>query len=385
MRKFVPWGAAAVLALAIAACGDSSSNDSGSSGASGGGSSAAAAESPCVKEAQAKVEKAKADVELKAPPRPLPMDKLAGKKVWVINAVDTPLLLQIVDGFKAAAKAAGMEVQVVSAKGSASRMVQGTNEAVAQKAGGIMLLATDPRLVSAGLKKAEAAGIPVVDSLVNGPDAPTDQGQFAHVEADMEGDGALIADWVMADSGCKAHMAVMGSTVLSIHNLLRDGAVNEIKRLCPDDCSTEVVPFDSTKMATDLGANTQSILRRNPKINYLYPVLDAGVQFVEPAVAQAGKAGKVKIVSHDGVGTNLDNMRKGQGQVLDVAFPPSAWFGWAILDQVARGMAGEEPVDWTVPTRLIDKTNVGESDAELFPNYQGFEQKFVDAWKGSGA
>lgn len=380
MRKFVPWGAAAVLAFGVAACGGSSGDDATATG----GQSVASSSSPCVAEAKAKVEKAKAQVDLKAPPRALPMEKLSGKKIWVINAVDTPLLLEIVDGFKAGAKAAGMDVQVVSAKGSATRMVQGANEAVAQKAGGIMLLATDPRLVSGPLKQAKAAGIPVVDSLVNGPDAPTDLGQFAHVEADMEGDGALVADWVMADSGCKAHMAVMGSTVLSIHNLLRDGAVGEIKRLCPD-CSTEVVPFDSTKMATDLGSNSQNVMRRNPKINYLFPVLDAGVQFVAPAVQQAGKADKVKLVSHDGVSTNLDNMRKGQGQVADVAFPPSRWFGWAILDQVARGIAGEEPVDWTVPTRLIDKTNVGESDAELFPKYQGFEQEFVKRWKGSGA
>ncbi|MEA2254355.1 MAG: hypothetical protein QOG35_400, partial [Solirubrobacteraceae bacterium] len=36
-----------------------------------------------------------------------------------------------------------------------------------------------------------------------------------------------------------------------------------------------------------------------------------------------------------------------------------------------------------IPTRLIDKTNVGANDAELFPAYQGFEEKFVAAWKGA--
>ncbi|MEA2278374.1 MAG: ribose transport system substrate-binding protein [Solirubrobacteraceae bacterium] len=384
MKRLTSLGVGIAAVAMVAACGGGSgSSDSGGSSSTGAGQSASSgANSQCVTDAKAKVDAARAVVDLKAPPRPLALDKLSGKKVWVINAVDTPLLLEIVDGFKAGAKAAGMEVQVVSAKGSASRMVQGTAEAVAQKAAGIMLLATDPRLVSGPLQKAKAAGIPVVDSLVGGPDAPNDEGQFAHVEADMKSSGGVVGDWILADSNCNAHVAVMASTVLSVHRLLTAGSTGEIKRLCPS-CTAEEVPFDSTKMATDLGSNSLNVLRRNPKINYLFPVLDAGVQFVVPAVQQAGKADSVKVVSHDGVNTNIENMRKGVGQVADVAFPPAKWIGWAEFDQTARGILKEEPVDWTIPTRLIDKTNVGTDDAQLFPAYQGFEEKFTAAWKGA--
>jgi ABC-type sugar transport system substrate-binding protein len=383
MKRLTSLGVGIAAVAMLAACGGGSSGSSDSGGTtSTGGQSASSGANQCATEAKQKVDAARAELELKAPPRPLALDKLAGKKVWVINAVDTPLLLEIVDGFKDAAKAAGAQVQVVSAKGSASRMVQGTAEAVAQKAAGIMLLATDPRLVSAPLQKAKAAGIPVVDSLVGGPDAPNDEGQFAHVEADMKSSGGLVGDWILADSNCNAHVAVMASTVLSVHRLLTEGSTGEIKRLCPD-CTAEEVPFDSTKMATDLGSNSLNVLRRNPKINYLFPVLDAGVQFVLPAVQQAGKADSVKVVSHDGVNTNIENMRNGTGQVADVAFPPAKWMGWAEFDQTARGILKEEPIDWTIPTRLIDKTNVGANDAELFPAYQGFEEKFVAAWKGA--
>lgn len=378
MKRLIGLGVTVAAAMTLAACG--SSEDATPAGTE---TASASAGSACVTEAQQLADKGRAEIALKAPSTPLDLAKLEGETVWLVNAVDTPLLLEIVDGFKDAAKAAGVKTQIVSAKGSASQMNQGVASAVAQKASGIVLLAVDPRLVDGPLAQAMKAEIPVVDSLTAGPDAPLN-GLFAHVDADMKGDGGLVADWVMADSGCKAEMVIFASTVLSVHKLLTEGAQEEMKRLCPE-CKTTLQEFDSTKMATDLGTSTQSVLRRNPDTNYLFPVLDAGVQFVEPAVAQAGKSDDVKIVSHDGVSTNIANMREGGGQVLDVAFPPSAWFGWAIFDQISRGVLGEEPGDWTVPTRLIDKTNAGTSDEDLFPAYVGFEDEFVKEWKSEGS
>lgn len=387
MGRVLSLSAALLAVVLLAACGG---NDGGSAGGSAtattGTASAAGTASAggnaCVDEATKLVDEGRADVALKAPGGPLDAGKLNGKTVWLINAVDTPLLLEVVKGFEAAGQAAGVKTQIVSAKGSAQRMNQGVASAVAQGADGIVLLAVDPRLVDGPLKKAYSADIPVVDSLVAGPDAPLD-GLFAHVDFDAVKSGGLVGDWILADSGCDAEVATFASTILTIHKGLVEGSTKEIERLCPDDCNAELVEFDSTKMATDLGTSTQSVLRRNPDINYLFPVLDAGVQFVEPAVQQTGKAEDVKIVSHDGVSTNLDNLRKGGEQVLDVAFPPTPWMGWALMDQVARGILGEEPGDWEIPVRLIDSTNVGESDADLFPEYANFQDAFVKAW-GTG-
>jgi len=374
--------AAAAAVGVLASCGSEDDAPSGGTGAAGG-STASADAGACAAEAQKLVDEGRAAVPLKAPTSPLDLDALGGKTIWLVNAVDTPLLLEIVSGFEQAAEAAGAQTQIVSTKGSAQRMNQGVASAVAQDADGIVLLGVDPRLVEGPLGKAKAADIPIVDSLVAGPDAPLD-GLFAHVDADMRASGGLVGDWIVADSECDANVAIFASTILTIHKLLTEGATGEIERLCPD-CDVELVEFDSTKMATDLGTSTQSVLRRSPDVNYLFPVLDAGVQFVEPAVQQAGRAEDVKIASHDGVGTNLENLRQGGEQVVDVAFPPATWFGWAIFDQIARGVVGDKPLDWEVPTRLIDETNVGESDAELFPDYAGFEAKFEEAWKGSGS
>ena len=50
------------------------------------------------------------------------------------------------------------------------------------------------------------------------------------------------------------------------------------------------------------------------------------------------------------------------------------------IDQVARGLLGEASADWTIPIRVIDETNVGTTNADLFPEYQDFEGAFATAW-----
>lgn len=369
-----------LCALAFTACSASDTD----------GSSAEAANfdrKACAAEAQGLADEVKAEAAVKLPEESLDLAELKGKTIWVINAVNTPLLLDIVEGIRAAAEVLEMNVKVVNAQGAATTMSQGVSSAVAQNAAGIILEAVDPDLLAGPLKKAYSKGIPVVDQFNGTPEDPLN-GLFAHVEAPMKSDGARVADWMLADSGCDpdVHFAQFGSTVLSVHSALMDGADEEVKRLCPS-CTIISQDFDSTKMATDLRSQAAAVLRRDPKVKYLFPVLDAGVADVLPAVRESDRAGQVNVVSHDGVAANLDNLRKNDGkpggQVLDVAFPPSQWMGWALVDQVSRGILGLDAAEWTVPTRLIDASNIGASNDELFAGYEDFQKKFTQKWTGN--
>jgi ribose transport system substrate-binding protein len=372
-----------VAAVATACGSDDSSDDSGSSGDSqsdAGGSSSA-----CADEAQAAVDAARAPLELKAPEKPLDLEKLEGKSVWMVLAAETPFIQSIGEGFEKAAAAAGMEGHVFPTPGAVTAMNQGVTQAVTQGADGISLMGVAPELVADPLSKAVAQDIPFVDTFATGtPDDPLGDA-FAHVTADWVKSGETLASWAVADSDCQANMAIL-SAEGPFPNLkaMVPSAEETVEGLCPDDCKVTTAYYDIAKIATEMGTQTQSVLRRDPNIDYVFAVMDAGVQFVGPALQQAGKIDDVKVLSHDGVDENLDDIRAGGTQDADLAFVPAEWIGWATVDQLGRAILGEEPQDWTIPVRLVDETNVGSSNADIFPEYDGFEAEFERRWRGEG-
>jgi len=323
------------------------------------------------------VDAARTNVALVAPPAALDVAPLAGKTLWLINVVNNQLTTTIGDGFTKAAEAAGMKGVVFDGKGDASQWNAGFAQAVAQNAAGIVLLGIDENLVSGPLADAKKAGIPVVDLFNGSPSAPLADGVYAHVTPDFTNSGKVLASWILADSGCKADTVLWGASVLPIHNEMVQSAKATLNQLCPD-CKVDAQDVDLANVATDIGNKAANALRRDPDINYLFPVFDSAVTFVAPAVQSAGSS--VKIVSHDGVDANLDMVRSGGPQVVDMAFPPNAWIGWALVDQLGRGISKLPAADYTIPTQIFDSTNIGNANDKLFPNYDGYEAAFLSKW-----
>jgi ABC-type sugar transport system substrate-binding protein len=373
--------------ITVAACGsDNSSSTTSAAGTPADGSQTTAAANPCTTATKTVVDQARAEVPLKLPESALDLDKLKGKDVWMVLAAQTPFIQSIGKGFMKAATAAGMNGHLVSTPGDVTQMNEGISRAVAQNANGLSLMGVAPASVAGPLSKAVAKKIPYVDTFATGaPDEPLGD-SFAHVTADYNRSGRVLADWAMADSGCKAQMALLSADG-PFPNLkaMVPASVGEFKKQCPSDCKITTDYYDIGKIATELGSQTQSVLRRNPKTDYLFVVMDAGVQFAGAALQQAGAGDKVKVLGHDGVDQNLDDIRKGGAQDADMAFVPAEWIGWATVDELGRAILGEKAQDWTIPVRLIDSTNVGDSNTSIFPAYDGFEAKFQQAWKGSGS
>ena len=100
--------------------------------------------------------------------------------------------------------------------------------------------------------------------------------------------------------------------------------------------------------------------------------------FVEPAVAQVNP--QVKILSRDGIPQALDEIRDGGLQKATVATPPEAWIGYSVVDDLSRAILGLDPNGIVVPTRLIDSSNVGESNADIAPEYDDFQDAYRKLW-----
>ena len=199
-----------------------------------------------------------------------------------------------------------MEAVIFDGKGAVPTFNQGVSQAVTQGAAGIVLLGVPPAAVQAPLAEATAAKIPVVDIFNGSADDPLEAGIFAHVTADFVGSGKDLADWMLADSDCKVNVEILGASVLATQTDIIEGAEAQLKAECPD-CTSNASDVDLSSVAVDIAGKVETALRRNPDLNYIFPVFDSAVTFVAPAVAQSGA--DVKIISHDGVSGNLDDVR----------------------------------------------------------------------------
>jgi ribose transport system substrate-binding protein len=363
----------AVCLTALAGCGTSGSD------AKGAGSGAGSAQ--CVAAAKKVVDGARADVTPFLPAAPVSAAKAKGKTVWLIQNSLTPLVAAVTDGFKAAGNAAGVNVKAVSGNGSIPTIVSAVSQAVAQKADGIVLFAVPASAVTAQAKEAKAAGIPVVDTYNSnvGKDLTAD-GFFGHVSADYAQGGREVAAWAMQDSGCHLNTGIMGNSLLAPHKEQQVAAQKELVDVCGSKCKSKYVNLDLTKLATDAGTQAQQVLRSNPDMKYVYSLLDAAVTFVGPSVQQAGRP-DVKVASMGGDAASMARIRSGNSiQKAEIAIAPQEYQGYAFMDQILRGMTGEKAVDWLLPSRFIDASNVGKSDSDIFPQFNGVAAKFHTLW-----
>ncbi len=337
----------------------------------------AASTPPGVATAKALVAQAMKPLTFTASGAPFDMKKNAGKSVWWISPNQSiPAMVANSNSFTQAAKAAGMKVTVFDGRGQVATWNQGVTEAVAQHADAILLQGIDPKLVAGPLKDAVKAGIKVVDSGNGGAHDPVPAGVYGHAAIDPHTYYGLLADYIIAASNGTAHVGIFSDPKYMI---LREGVaiqMAEFKRLCPG-CKVTLQNIDSSQMATQLPATTQTVLRRQPDTTYVLPIFDAMVNFVLQGVRQIGA--KVQVVSGDAVPANLDLVRKGQ-QAADMGLP-AEMIGWVEVDLIGRALAGQPPQSEGVPVRLLTKANlpIKYDFASLFGKFN-YQAAFKKAW-----
>lgn len=373
---------AVVAALAITACGTTSTN--GSAPAANSSTDAASAPSaeapnPCSQDAAVAVEAARAPLDVKGPASPIDMKENAGKSLWLISAGQTEFTQSVGDGFVQAAEAAGMSAKYVQAKGQVTLMQNLVDQAVAANAGGIVLFNITPETVQAQLARATEAGVTVIDFNNGDPGDPLQPGVFAHVASTFSDDGKKTADWMLADSDCQVNMATFTIPTVAVVDLMINGAIEQLAAKCPT-CKVAENDFSYATFASALGPQAETVMRRDPGINYINPAADAFASVISPVLQASGLT--VKITGHDGNSSNLKAMAEGNTlQAMTVAAPPADYTGWALVDQLGRGMLGMPPADWALPGRIIDSKNIGDgTDADVYPGFEDFSKLFTAAW-----
>jgi ribose transport system substrate-binding protein len=374
MPRFAPAALAAIsvtAAFTLTACATETTD---------AGASPSVDSSACTVAAEEAVATASAEQDLLAPTAALDLDALADKNIWYITLLTNQYTTDLYSGFEAAADAAGINPVFFDGQSNISRVVQGIEQAVAQDADGIVMVAIDPSSVTAALEQTTAAGIPVLNFMTDDVTGPVHEGTFGNLTADMISDGENQAWWALADSGCDADVVLMESSVLKNFSAVVDGAESVITENCAD-CTIERLDIDLANVATDVPAQVQSALQRQPGTGYILSAWDSSVPFIAPVLATTGSTAKVG--AHDGIAASLEMIRDSNGQDMTMAMTPTPHQGWLAVDEVARAILGVEVIPYVIPTRLVDASNVGDaSTTTLWPAYSDYEQAFVDAWQG---
>jgi ribose transport system substrate-binding protein len=295
------------------------------------------------------------------PGAPLDMGSLKGKKVWILTSTQAvPFVAAIGKAAQQAGTAAGWQMKVNDGKGNITEWSRILQLAVAQKVDAVITVGASPEVMKPAMAKAKAAGIPVVDVATADKTAALVPGTFAHVTISFYDSGRLQADEAIVRSKGKANVLLMGDNEFPGEVSRIKGMKDEFAKLCPS-CKVTFRDNQVAKLATDMGPTTQTLLRRNPAIDFVLPTYDAQALYIVPAIKSSKR--KVSVISSDAVPSNLDWTAKSDVQVADVG-EPAGWMGWASVDEIARALLEMKPVDEGVPLRMFDARNLKGLDTK---------------------
>ncbi|MHB8064940.1 MAG: sugar ABC transporter substrate-binding protein [Ruminiclostridium sp.] len=286
-----------------------------------------------------------------------------------------------------ASKALGWETQWYDGKGSPADQNKAIINAVTWGANVISCISLDPRAVQQGLKAAKDKNVLVVSGS-NGIDDPNptlslsaDQLNFAFdVAPNYYELGVAVADWIINDSNNQGNIVIYGDKEFPSIEATQIGLLEELKK---SNLKLEPVQyFTANQIGKVLDTEVVGYLRSHPEVNYVYAGFDPPAASMVPAIAQAGFASRVKLVSAIGNQQNLDFIRKGNVQVADAAYD-NRYMGYAMVDQTIRllnNMSLITPHNENLPFQILDKTNLIEQGKNWTASYYDLDT-FLKLWK----
>jgi ribose transport system substrate-binding protein len=341
-------------------------------GGGGGGASSSQSTAPAGTNgttSQAKAIVAKAQNPVPGPSVPaFDASSVKGKNIWFVSfALAIPYSQQVWAGVQEAAAALGAHVTSFDAKFSAAEVSRGINLAVNAKADAIIVHSIPASLVAPAIAKAHAAGIKIISAETQNPgprlpDVPNTVDALAGHSYSAK--TRVFAADIAADSNAKANVIFLSANDIGPGSKQGTATfVQSMKRFCPT-CPVKVEDAPVAQWS-GLTQRIASLLRQNPKVNYVVPIFDGMAVYLVPGIQSAGLANKVKIVTGDGTPSVLQEL-KNHNIVIGDAGQANVWTGLAIMDQTARVLSGEKPLsDVKIPFRFFTAKNVGSLNLKL--------------------
>lgn len=378
--------AAAVLvlsALALSACGEdkpaAGSGEDSSSGASNAEAQAAAR--VAVEEGYAGTSKLPDGTS-----RPGAKDK---RVIFISSGQNSISSAAPLAGQMEAAEALGWETQLLDGQSNPSLWPGLIRQAIASKPDAISLQSIDCPLVAQPLEEAREAGIKIAagysfdcddpkfggekhfDAVPFYASAKGDLGEFVRTFAELQGQAAI------AKFGAETNVLQLSGDEFRILDYTGEGFKRAIEA---GGGTTNYVTFSVSELGPKLEAKVAGELLKHPEVNVVKsPYTGATLLGIQSGIEKAGRAGEVFVIGGEGFAPELDLVRAGSVDLVNVV--PADWYGWATIDSLNSAFSGQEPVDAGIGWTLVDKEHgLPTEPGTEFKNPLDFRSVYKKAW-----
>jgi len=301
--------------------------------------------------------------------KPIP----TGKRVVVFNC-GIPQCTLIANSVTEAGKTLGWNVQSVNAGLTPESINKAWTSVAANPPDGIVATGYPRVLFAKALAKLNAAKVPVAECCV----ANEKIGGGIRLVANDPQQGAMMADWVVADTKGKANVLFVDSTDFPIIHGFKLTFTSELRRTCPS-CKLSSINVPTTSFGTTLPNQLVGYLRSHRDVNYLA----LGNDGMATGLPQALRAARLDVpfIGDAAEVVNLSYVKNGQERAT-IQYPLRE-MSWRMIDALARIYTGQsvKPDNAPMPFLLLTKDNIQHEDIS---NYvvvvKDYKQQYRKLW-----
>lgn len=285
---------------------------------------------------------------------------------------------RVARGVVAAAEAMGWEVLVFDGQGTPEGQNAAFASALAADVDAVVLSVVDAQVVESEIGRAEDAGVLVVGAYGHDVDPPRFDAQTGiSLEASRD-DGRAIADYVIAESGGEARIALFRGDDFITVEARGDGFEERIAD-CPGCEIVDIQQFLVTDITTRLPTLAANTVQANPDMGWIVGTYDIASEFIVQGLDQADLLGDLRVASFDGNASTTALIREG-GPIEVTAASTAECYGYHAVDIINSLLAGDGPTERGCPEepKLIVADNAPEEGA-----WQGdadWEAAYLERW-----
>jgi ribose transport system substrate-binding protein len=284
--------------------------------------------------------------------------------VFVAQTLTNPGVAGVAKGVEEAVKAIGWNVRVLDGQGDQSGIAAAFGQALSLKPDGIIVGGFDPNTISAQVKQANDAGIPVIGwHALSDPGPSQTPKLFTNVTTKVSDVAKISAQWIIARSKGAAGVVVFTDNSIPFAAGKAKMIEDELKT-----CSSVKVLQVENIPIPDAGSRTPQefsslVSRLGDKWNYSVAINDLYFDNAATPLRAAGKEGTgapYNVGAGDGSEAAFQRIASGQYQAATVPEPLRAE-GWQIVDEFNRAFNNVPASGYVPPVHVTDASNVGSS------------------------
>jgi ABC-type sugar transport system substrate-binding protein len=286
----------------------------------------------------------------------VPKVRLPMKTIGVMGPVNAAEIIKLgTDATVAAAKALGWKTIQVDPGGDPAKMASGMTSLVNSRVDAIVLTTIEPGVIASGLRAAQRAGIPVVDTHTLTHSSPLFAGEY-FLSPPREFN--LLLARMKKDIPAGSEIGT-----INLPQFLNAKIAGDLMVSAARSANWNIVASHDTDVANsvpDVQRAVGDMIRANPNLRAIWSCCDFGPTGAIPAIRSSGK--EIKVYSLHGIPSSIPQARTGL-VVLEVAEYQKG--GIIAIDQLARHFAANgriakrTPAQYAYKMTIVDQANAG--------------------------